>query len=153
MKLWNSVCVCFLIAILASCASLQPALENLTVKVTALRLLPSQGMQQRMAVDLAITNPNARDLSLRGISYSIGIENFDLLSGVTNQVPTLGAYQETPVTLEVSANLLEMVRMVDYFTRQGMGETVNYKFRAKLDFSRWMPKMQVEESGAIPLLH
>lgn len=151
MKLCNRVFVCFLIVLLAGCASLQPV-EKPTVKVTGLRLLPSQGMQQRIAVDLAIANPNARDLSLRGISYTIGIENFELLSGVSNQVPTLGAYQETPVTLEVSANLLAMVRMLDHFTRHGFGETVNYRFNAALDFSRWLPSMQVEETGAIPLL-
>ncbi|HTF85971.1 MAG TPA: hypothetical protein VL987_15415, partial [Cellvibrio sp.] len=54
------------------CANFQAGLEKPTVKVTGLRLLPSQGgLNQRIGVDLAILNPNDRDLSLRGISYTI----------------------------------------------------------------------------------
>lgn len=137
--------------LLASCAVLQPRLEQPIVKVTRLQLLPSQGLQQRIGVGLSITNPNARDLSLNGISYTIGIENFSVLSGVSNQVPLLKAYQETPVDLEVSANLLEIVRLVEYFSRSKMPDEVNYNFDAKLDFSSWMPTMRVKESGQIPL--
>lgn len=136
---------------LVGCAAFQPRLEQPVVKVTRLQLLPSQGLQQRIGVGLSITNPNARDLSLNGISYTIGIENFSVLSGVTNQVPVLKAYQETPVDLEVSANLLEIVRLVEYFSRSTMPDQVNYNFDAKLDFSSWMPTMRVKEAGQITL--
>lgn len=137
--------------LLAGCASFPTGLEEPQVKVTSLRLLPSQGMEQRIAVGLSITNPNGRDLSLRGISYTIGIENFDLLSGVTSQVPTLKAYEETPVTVEVSANLLSVARLVEHFSRRGIEDDVDYRFRAKLDFNRWLPPMRVEEQGSIKL--
>ena len=103
------------------CANFQAGLEKPTVKVTGLRLLPSQGgLNQRIGVDLAILNPNDRDLSLRGISYTIGIENFSVLSGVTDNVPVLKGYQETPVSLEVSANMLQVVRLIEYFSRAGV---------------------------------
>jgi LEA14-like dessication related protein len=137
------------VSLVAGCAAFQP-LEEPTVKVTSLQLLPAQGLQQRIAVGLAITNPNARDLSLNGISYTIGIEKFSVLSGVSNQVPVLKAYEETPVELEVSANLLEIVRMIEYFSRAAVPENVTYHFDAKLDFSNWMPSMRVKESGQIP---
>ena len=137
--------------VLVGCAAFQPHLEQPVVKVTRLQLLPSQGLQQRIGVGLSITNPNARDLSLNGISYTIGIEKFSVLSGVSNQVPVLKAYQETPVDLEVSANLLEIVRLVEYFSRSTMPDQVNYNFDAKLDFSNWMPTMRVKEAGQITL--
>lgn len=137
--------------VLVGCAAFQPHLEQPVVKVTRLQLLPSQGLQQRIGVGLSITNPNARDLSLNGISYTIGIEKFSVLSGVSNQVPVLKAYQETPVDLEVSANLLEIVRLVEYFSRATMPDQVNYNFDAKLDFSNWMPTMRVKEAGQITL--
>lgn len=142
---------CIWTLMLAGCAAFQPRLEQPVVKVTRLQLLPSQGLQQRIGVGLTIANPNARDLSLKGISYTIGIENFSVLSGVTNQVPVLKAYQETPVDLEVSANLLEIVRLVEFFSRKTMPDNVNYNFDAKLDFSNWMPAMRVKEVGKIPL--
>jgi len=137
---------------LASCAAFQPRLEQPVVKVTGLSLLPSQGFQQRIGVGLSITNPNSQDLSVKGISYTIGIENFPVLSGVTSQVPLLKAYEETPVSLEVSANLLEVVRLAEYFSRRGVAtEGVKYNVDAKLDFSRWLPAMRIRETGVVPL--
>lgn len=138
------------LSFLTGCAAFQSQLEKPVVKVTSLKLLPAQGLQQRIAVGLSITNPNARDLSLNGISYTIGIENFSVLSGVSNQVPVLKAYAETPVELEVSANILEIVRLVEYFSRSKVQDSVSYNFDAKLDFSDWMPTMRVKETGTIP---
>jgi len=136
---------------LASCALLGPKLEKPSVKVTALKLLPAQGFSQPIQVNLLIANPNDRDLNLRGISYSIGIEQYDLLSGVSNQLPSLKAYQETPVSLVVTANILQLVHLLEHVGTKGLGDQVNYSFRAKLDFVAWLPSMTVEEGGSIPL--
>lgn len=151
MSILTRIGALLLLLAVSGCALLQMTIEEPSVKVTGLQLLPSEGFEQRIAVRLAITNPNSRDLSLKGISYTIGIENFDLLSGVTSQVPVLNAYEETPVTVEVSANLLAMARLVEYFSRGGNTDEVNYVFRAKLDFSQWLPSMRVEEKGSVKL--
>lgn len=140
-----------LLLLLAGCAQLPIGLENPQVKVTGLELLPARGMEQRIAVHLGITNPNAMDLSIRGISYNIGIENIEVLSGVTNQVPSLKGYSETPVTVEVSANLMSVLRLVEHFSRQGISDRVSYSFDANLDFSRWLPDMRVREEGEVRL--
>ena len=142
------ITVCLL---LASCANLQPKLEQPTVKVAGLQLLPAQGFTQPIEINLLIANPNDRDLSLRGISYTVGIENFDVLSGVSNELPTLTAYKETPVKVVVSANVIQLVRLLEHFNRNGVREEVNYNFSAKLDFSAWLPALRVNEKGAIPL--
>jgi len=131
---------------------MKPKLEQPSVKVAGLQLLPAQGFTQPIEVSLLIANPNDRDLSLRGISYTIGIENFDVLTGVSNDLPTLGAYKETPVKVVVTANVLQLVRLLEHFSRSGMQEQVNYNFSAKLDFSAWLPAMRVNEKGAIPLV-
>jgi LEA14-like dessication related protein len=136
---------------LAGCAALQPKLEQPKVKVAALKLLPAQGFTQPIEVELLISNPNARDLTLRGISYTIGIENYDLLSGVTNDLPVLKAYEETPVNIVVTANVLQLVRLLEHFGRKGIQNEVAYNFKAKLDFSAWLPALKVEEKGSIPL--
>ncbi len=148
---WNKVFFITVCLLLASCASLQPKIEQPTVKVAGLQLLPAQGFNQPIEVSLLISNPNDRDLSLRGISYNIGIENFDVLSGVSNELPTLIAYKETPVKVVVSANVIQLVRLLEHFSRTGVREEVNYNFSAKLDFSAWLPTLRVNEKGAIPL--
>lgn len=137
--------------VLAGCSSLQPKLEQPTVKVAGLQLLPAQGLSQPIEVNLLISNPNDRDLTLRGMSYTVGIENFDVLSGVSDQLPTLTAYKETPVKVVVTANVLQLVRLVEHFSRNGVKENVNYNFSAKLDFSAWLPDLRINEKGSIPL--
>ncbi len=137
--------------LLASCSTLQPKVEQPTVKVVGLQLLPARGLNQPIAVSLLIANPNDRDLTLRGMSYSLGIEKFDVLSGVSDQLPTLTAYKETPVNLVVTANILQVVRLIEHFSRKGVNENVNYNFSAKLDFSAWLPALRINEQGVIPL--
>ncbi|WP_157960466.1 LEA type 2 family protein [Marinimicrobium alkaliphilum] len=126
-------------------------LKEPSVQVTGLRLLPSQGFQQRIAVDLNILNPNDRDLSLRGISYSIDINNIKLLEGASRQVPVLKAYEQTAVTLEVTAGLVEAVRIAEQVMRNGLGQGVDYRLEARLDFTRFLPDMTVIEEGRVPL--
>lgn len=138
---------------LAGCAGLQPKLEQPEVKVIALRALPAQGFALPIEVGLLISNPNDRDLSLRGISYTIGIENFDVLSGVTNNLPVLTAYKETPVNIVVTANAIQLAKLLTHFNQKGIQDDVAYNFKAKLDFSAWLPAMRVEEKGSIPLVN
>jgi LEA14-like dessication related protein len=136
----------------AGCSSLLPRMQDPEVKLVGLHLLPAEGLQQRLAVDLLISNPNTKDLSVRGISYKIGIENISLLSGLTDKLLLLKSYQETPVTLEVSADLLQLLRLAEHFGRNGIGENVNYHFSAVIDFSAWLPSLHVDKKGALPLV-
>jgi LEA14-like dessication related protein len=141
----------FFCLFLASCQSFLPVVEQPKVKVAGLKMLPAQGFTQPLEVSLLITNPNDRDLNLRGISYDISIEDFEVLSGVSNQLPTLTAYKETPVKVVVTANVLQLIKLIETFSRKGIQENVNYNFSAKLDFSAWLPALQVNEKGVIPL--
>lgn len=151
MKRLSAVTLVLVAVFFAGCALVQPRLDDPDVKLVGLRMLPAQGLQQKIAVDLLIANPNDRDLSIKGISYKIGLENISVLSGVTDQVPTLKSYQETPVTLEVSADLLQLLRLVEHFGRNGIADNVNYNFSAVIDFSTWLPAMHVDKKGVLPL--
>ena len=143
--------ILLVVQLMAGCAALQPKLEQPKVKVTGLKLLPAVGFNQPIEVGLVIANPNDRDLSLRGITYTIGIENYEVLSGVSKQLPVLKAYEETPLTVVVTANVLQLVRLLEHFGRTGLREDVNYNFKARLDFSAWLPALNIEEKGSLPL--
>jgi len=136
----------------SSCAMMDPKFENPTVKVAGLKMLPSQNIiSQPIEITLLITNPNATDLNLRGLSYTVGLENFDLLSGVENQLPTLTAYTETPVKVIVSLNAFEIVKFLAHLNKKGMQDSVKYNFDAKLDFYKFLPALHVKETGVLPL--
>jgi len=148
--LFRGLLITFLMALL-SCAVMSPQFENPKVKVTGLRLLSAEGFSQPIEVSLLITNPNAKDLNLRGMSYTVGLENFELLSGVSNQLPTLTAYTETPVKVVVSANVLQIIKFISHLNNNGIKNAVNYNFDAKLDFSAFLPALHVKETGVLPL--
>jgi LEA14-like dessication related protein len=150
-KIITVLCLCSAMLLL-SCAAINPSLKHPDVKLVGLRLLPAQGILQRdIAVDLNILNPNSQDLSVRGINYTIGVEGINLLSGATNQVPTLRGMQETPVTLVVSADIISIMRLLEHFSNNGVRDKVNYNFSAVIDFSAWLPSMHVDKKGVLPL--
>ena len=140
-----------LFVFLSGCAAMQPKLKNPTVELVNLRTLPAHGLQQRIAVELMITNPNSQELTIRSINYIIGIEDINVLTGATNQFPALKPLEKTPVTLEVSADILQALRLIEHFSHNGIGEKVNYNFTADIDFSAWLPTMHVDRKGMIPL--
>lgn len=151
-KITTVLCLWVSILLISGCAAINPSLKHPDVKLVGLRLLPAQGILQRdIAVDLNILNPNAQDLSVRGINYTIGVESINLLSGATNQVPTLKGMQETPVTLIVSADIVSIMRLLQHFSSNGVSDKVNYNFSAVIDFSAWLPSMHVDKKGVLPL--
>lgn len=151
-KIVTVLCLCLSLVLMASCAALNPRLEDPDVKLVGLRLLPAQNVfQQRLAVDLAILNPNKQDLSVRSINYTVDIEKIKLLTGASDQVPVLKGTQETPVTLEVSVDVFQAVRLLEHFSNNGVGDKVNYNFAAVIDFSAWLPSMHIDKKGAMPL--
>ncbi|RYZ86161.1 MAG: hypothetical protein EOO68_29270 [Moraxellaceae bacterium] len=151
-KIITVLCLCCSLLLMAGCAAMNPALKHPEVKLAGLRLLPAQGiLQRRIAVDLNILNPNRQDLRVRSINYSVGVENIKLLSGATDQVPTLVGLQETPVTLEMSADIISMMRLFEHFSNNGIGNKVNYNFSAAIDFSAWLPTMHVDKKSVFSL--
>jgi LEA14-like dessication related protein len=141
-----------LVFFLSSCATMNPNFENPKVKVAGIKMLPAQSLvSQPIELTLMISNPNAADLNLRGISYTVGLENFELLSGVTNDLPTLTAYQETPVKIVVSLNAFQLVKFVTHLNKNGIQDSVKYNFDAKLDFYKFLPALHVKETGVLPL--
>jgi LEA14-like dessication related protein len=151
-KFITVLCLCISLVIMVSCAAVNPMLKHPDVKLAGIRLLPSQGIFQRpIALDLIIFNPNRQDLTVRSINYTVGIESIKLLNGASDQIPALKGLQETPVTLEVSADIVQIMRLIEHFSHNGVGDKVNYNFSAVIDFSAWLPAMHVDKKGALPL--
>jgi LEA14-like dessication related protein len=137
--------------LLVGCASLRPGFTQPQVNVTGLRLLPAEAgeLAPRIGVRLRVTNPNPDDLVISGMSYSMALQGFDLLNGVSANVPVLKAYSDTPMELELSANILELVRLARSLSRTKAGETIAYEFAAKLDTGRYSPSIRIKESGDV----
>lgn len=138
--------------LLAACAGLPAGLEPPTVKLVNLAPLASQGLERRFALDLIITNPNAQDIQLRGMSYAVNIGGHDLFSGVAAELPPLRAYRETPVRVEVSSSVMGLLGLISDLSRQDP-QDMQYSLEARLDVGAWLPAIRVRESGPVPFLN
>ncbi|MEE4175612.1 MAG: LEA type 2 family protein [Xanthomonadales bacterium] len=135
---------------MAGCATTPDDWDPPKISIENFRSIPNEGGGPRFEVDLRIQNPNQQSLDIAGISYDIALQDVDLISGVTNQVPVIEGYTEEVVTLESGLNTLELIR---FFTRLGSGQQtldrLEYRVSVKVDFRGFMPTQRIEETGVI----
>ena len=142
------VALCLLL--LSACAGLTKDMDPPKVTLESFNALPSEGGAPRFDIKLRIINPNDAVLDIAGISYDIELMGRDMVSGVTNDVPRIGAYSEEVVNLQASLQLFELLRLFASLGTSGEGP-LDYRFSAKIDFKGLVPTQRVEESGEINL--
>lgn len=140
----------FSLLLLQGCAGFSPAIEKPTIKVSSLQVMESEGLSQDFRIGLLMMNPNPRPLPVTGMSYTISLNGYDLISGVSNKIPTLAAYAETPVVIEGSADLFAALRLVNSLANEPQS-TLRYELSAKVDLEGWRPSFKIIEDGLIEL--
>jgi LEA14-like dessication related protein len=136
--------------LLNGCAALNPKVEAPGINITSLELLETQGLSQRFKIGLLVTNPNASALPVSGMSYTLSLNGYDLIKGVSNKIPKLPAYSETPITLEASTDMFNALRLLNSLVNKPQ-ETLDYAFAAKFDVGSLRPPMHVKRDGKIEL--
>ena len=135
---------------LAGCAGTSYQQDPPKIILDGVHSAAGQTGAPRFRIDLRVQNPNAEPLDIAGISYEVLVQDVELLSGVTSDVPVIQGYSEEPVTVEAGLNALQLLR---FFTRLGSGEQtldrLEYTFRAKVDFRGFVPTQRIEETGVI----
>ena len=108
-------------------------IEKPTVKLTNLRLLESSGLTP-----------------VRGLSWAVSLGGAELLSGVTNDVPTIAPYSEVPLTLEATTNLTGMLGL---FTRlmQPRDDAFDYELRTRIGMTGLRLPLEYTDRGSIRL--
>lgn len=139
-----------LTAMLQACGALRPGFETPTVTISSFRTVPSQGTLPTFEIGLRVVNPNPDSLRLRGISYTVSLNDRELIKGVSNELPVIAAYGEGDVVLTATPNLVQGIRFVtDLMNRPG--DSVRYALEAKLDVGSILPPIRVTDSGTISL--
>ncbi|WP_187407855.1 LEA type 2 family protein [Saccharophagus sp. K07] len=151
MKLALSVLLAFVCAMVGGCAHLNGNIESPKVRVDSLRLLEPQGLNQRFLVGLRVINPNDRALSVKGLSYALALNGFNLLEGVSGKIPTLEPFSETLVEIEASTDLVGALRLLNNLTQPNAAENISYALTAKLSLQGWPTRLTVQETGLVPL--
>src|SRR5688572_27978749 len=146
-SLWLGLCV-----MVGACAHLGAKLEEPKIRVDSIELLESRGLNQRFRIGLRVINPNDRVLPVKGLSYSLSLNGYYLLDGVTNKVPTLEPYSETLVEVETATDLVGALRFLNDLVQNSNLEHLTYNLTADVSVQGWLGKITVEETGEVPLL-
>ena len=125
------VCLLTFISLLAGCTNLHH-LQNLDVTLTSISPVTSIGLTPRFNIHLLISNPNAQDLEIQGVSFSLNIADQKVLTGVSNQIPTLLAYGEIPVEIQSTIDLFSLYKLVTYLSRH-INEDIPYQLTSRID--------------------
>ncbi len=134
---------------LGGCASLTPGMEKPTLKVTSIGLGKSTGLSQGFDIGLVVTNPNGVALPVKGMNYALSLNGQKVLTGANNQIPTLPAYSDTPVTINATADLISVARLLASLST-GSGE-LNYELAGKLGLTGWRLPVNIKETGQVNL--
>jgi len=133
------------------CAGLQLRHENPVVNITSFKAVPTEGAIPKFEIGLHIINPNRRPLELKGVAYSIALEGYKIITGVSNQLPMIDAYDEGNVTLTASVDFFSSIGFITDLMRNQGRERLAYSFSAKLDTGILYPLIRVTKKGEVSL--
>jgi LEA14-like dessication related protein len=145
----TSLLLLALLIAFSGCAALDLAtLEQPQVNVSSFRMLPTNSLVPEFEIGLHVINPNRVPLKLFGMSYEIELEGHRVLTGVANDLPLIAAYGEGDVLLQARPDLFSTISLFTDLMNQPR-EKFNFKFTARLDIGKLLPKIQVSKEGQI----
>lgn len=135
--------LCFL----CGCAGrMSPDFEPPVVSLYTFKMLPQESVSPRFEIGLHIINPNRDPLKFEGIYYTVDIEGYNVLSGVSNTLPTVEPYGEANITLEANVDLIKGIKLITSLLQEPR-DTFKYSFNGKLDLGGFSPNIKVQEEG------
>lgn len=135
------------ILLMTACASWFPSYEKPQVNITSFALAPeSTGVAPTFLIGLQVVNPNRNALPLKGMSYSVEVEEQRILTGAEPNLPEVPGYGTAEFTIKASPDLLGSARLLNQLL-SGQRETLHYVFRARFDVGRLLPYITLEEEG------
>lgn len=130
MSAWKLI-VIVSVFLFSGCTNIQK-LQDLQVNLIKITPIGLTGLSPRFAVELSVLNPNDQNLDINGVNMQLDIANQKIFTGVSNQIPSLMAYSETPVTIEANVNLLQVYKLLGYVA-QHMDEDIEYYLKTTID--------------------
>ncbi|MDD9305030.1 MAG: LEA type 2 family protein [Desulfobacter sp.] len=140
----------FLTLFAAGCAGLGSGYESPTVNISSFKALPGQGAAPNFEIGLHITNPNRSALELKGVAYTVSVEGHKLLTGISNDLPTIEAYGQGEILLNGTVSLFNSIAFfADLATQKTNQKDLSYSLDAKLDTGAFHPIIRVNKKGTL----
>ncbi len=115
-----------LLALIAGCATMGGLANPPRVSLAGLRLAEMGLMEQRYAASLRIQNPNDASLSVRGMEYTIYLNDRKFADGVSDRQFSVPAYGEKLIEVNLTSTVL---RVFEQFKNLSNGEPQAFRYR------------------------
>lgn len=150
-KFFSFLLLFFTLCFICGCAgTMRPGFEPPVVSLQSFKMLRQESVSPRFEIGLHIINPNRDPLNFEGIFYTVGIEGYNVLSGVSNDLPTVEPYGEANITLLANVDFFKEIKLLTSLLQEPR-DTFRYSFDAKLDLGGFSPNINVQEEGEFNL--
>lgn len=149
-KIPQCLVILFLLVLSGCAGKMNPNYEQPVVTLQSFRMLPQQSIAPQFEIVLNILNPNREALDLEGIYYTIAIEGYQVLAGVSGELPTIAPYDQANITLIANVDVIKGINFIRSLLIEPRDE-FEYSFKAKLDPGGFTPKITVQETGSFTL--
>lgn len=105
-------------ALLTGCASMGGLAQAPRVSLVSIEPVDVRLFEQTFRVTLRVQNPNARDITIRGLDYEIVVNDKVFAQGVSGKPVTIPAYGENTADVEVVSTLQRVMEQLQALTRR-----------------------------------
>ncbi len=137
MKQLTLTLAIILLSVISGCATLSGR-DAPTVRVAGLSVLPSEGLELRLALKLRVQNPNEIPLAYSGLSVKLDLDGRGIASGVSNESGEIARFSDQVLTVPVSISAFAAFRQLLAGVREGradsftQGKAISYSLSGKL---------------------
>ncbi len=128
----QSITFILLTFFLASCQTITENMNTPEVSLVNISQGERVGFQQNFNLSLKVTNPNAKALSLVGLTYELQLDGFDLIKGAANDVPQIAGYSDALVDVQATIGFIEGMQFLNSLFSKNQPE-LDYKLKVNLD--------------------
>ena len=143
--------VMVLVLLLAGCAGLGTYREAPRVSLVSIQPRELGVLEQRYGLRLRILNPNDTALPIKGMSYSLRINDHEFAYGVSRQPVTIPPYGEALLDVDVVSNLLGVLQQLQE-ADTGQRETLSYRLTGHLSLENRLGQLPFDYRGELSYL-
>ena len=150
-RLARRFCLTMLVCLplLGGCAAL-PKLEAPKLSVVSLKLQGGDIFSQRVLVRMRVFNPNARELPIKSLTYTIDVNDTELGNGGTAAPFTVPAMGDAEFDMQITTNLAGA--LAKFLSRGSASDALDYRLRGNVSLSSgFLRRIPFDERGSVKL--
>ena len=144
----RAILLLYCAATLTACSFFGGYEEIPRVSLVSIQPLEMGLLEQRYGLQLRIMNPNDETIPMKGLSYSIDINDHEFAYGVSRQPISIPPFSEALLDVEVVSNLLNVLRQFQEMS-DATNESLNYRLSGKISLGKRLRKLPFNVEGEL----